>query len=77
MYLRTVLKIRCELNEYVQSRKHAEDMLQMIKSLELTLNNQEQTVVLLRKEWDNEVYELKRVRSRELEAKKHDYDRWS
>jgi hypothetical protein len=51
-------------------------MLQIIKSLELTLRSQEQTIALLRKEWDNEAYELKRAQNRELETKKHDCKRW-
>ena len=52
---------RRELNEYVQSRKHAEDMLGIIKNLELALHNREQDIVSLRREWDTEVYNLKRV----------------
>ena len=52
---------RRELNEYVQSRKHAEDMLEIIKNLELALHNREQDTVLMRREWDAEVYNLKRV----------------
>ena len=65
-----------ELNELVQSRKHAEDMLQIINNLELTLSSQEQTVVLLRKEWDTEVKDLKREQFLELQKMKRDYDRW-
>ena len=52
---------RRELNEYVQSRKHAEDMLDIIKKLELNMQDKDSALVMLRAEWDNEVYTLKRA----------------
>jgi hypothetical protein len=63
---------RRELNEYVQLRKHAEDMLEIIKNLELALHNREQDIASLRREWDTEVYNLKRVQA---EASSHFEDK--
>jgi hypothetical protein len=65
---------RREYNELVQSRKHAEELVHIVQSLEKQNTEHKETCRMLKQECDYEVYQLKMRHGNEEHRLKHDLE---